>query len=149
MAQTYFGSTVRAGSGTLTDSVDGGFTVLSQTTIVTTAAAGTATSASVTIPASSQIINFIVDTVQDEVAGAGTATAIAMTIGTAAAGTQYVSSTDVIAGGRIALTFTAAQLAAMADVGANQSVFVTVDPNGTIVTTQAIYRLTVVYAQKV
>ena len=149
MAQTYIGSTLRCGSGTLTDSVDGGFTVLSQTTIVTTAAAGTATSASVTIPASSQIINFIVDTVQDEVAGAGTATAIAMTIGTAAAGTQYVSSTDVIAGGRIALTFTAAQLAAMADVGANQSVFVTVDPNGTIVTTQAIYRLTVVYAQKV
>ena len=149
MAQTYIGSTLRCGSGTLTDSVDGGFTVLSQTTIVTTAAAGTATSASVTIPASSQIIDFIVDTVQDEVAGAGTATAIAMTIGTAAAGTQYVSSTDVIAGGRIALTFTAAQLAAMADVGANQSVFVTVDPNGTIVTTQAIYRLTVVYAQKV
>ena len=149
MAQTYIGSTLRCGSGTLTDSVDCGFTVLSQTTIVTTAAAGTATSASVTIPASSQIINFIVDTVQDEVAGAGTATAIAMTIGTAAAGTQYVSSTDVIAGGRIALTFTAAQLAAMADVGANQSVFVTVDPNGTIVTTQAIYRLTVVYAQKV
>ena len=149
MAQTYIGSTLRCGSGTLTDSVDGGFTVLSQTTIVTTAAAGTATSASVTIPASSQIINFFVDTVQDEVAGAGTATAIAMTIGTAAAGTQYVSSTDVIAGGRIALTFTAAQLAAMADVGANQSVFVTVDPNGTIVTTQAIYRLTVVYAQKV
>ena len=149
MAQTYFGSTVRAGSGTLTDSVDGGYTVLSQTTTVTTAAAGTATSATVTIPASSQIINFIVDTVQDEVVGAGTATAIAMTIGTAAAGTQYVSSTDVIAGGRIALTFTAAQLAAMADVGANQSVYITVDPNGTVVTTQGIYRLTVVYAQKV
>jgi len=149
MAQTYIGSTLRTGSGTLTDSTDGGYVVVSQTTTVTTAAAGTATSASVTIPASSQIIDFIVDTVQDEVAGAGTATAIAMTIGTAAAGTQYVSSTDVIAGGRIALTFTAAQLAAMADVGANQSVFVTVDPNGTIVTTQAIYRLTVVYAQKV
>ena len=149
MAQTYFGSTVRAGSGTLTDSIDGGYTVLAQTTTVTTAAAGTATSASVTIPASSQIINFFVDTVQDEVVGAGTATAIAMTIGTAAAGTQYVSSTDVIGGGRIALSFTAAQLAAMSDVGASQSVFVTVDPNGTVVTTQGIYRLTVVYAQKV
>ena len=149
MAQTYFGSTVRAGSGTLTDTVDGGFTVLTQTTTVTTAAAGTATSATLTLPASSQIIDFYVDMVQDEVVGGGTATAIAMTIGTAAAGTQYVSSTDIFAGGRAALTFTAAQLAAMADIGANQSVVITVDPNGTISTTQAIVRLTVVYAQKV
>lgn len=149
MSQTYFGSTLRAGSGTLTDSVDGGFVVMMQTTTVTTAAAGTATSASVVIPASSQIVNFFVDTVRDEVVGGGTATAIALTIGTAAAGTQYVSSTDVIGGGRIALTFTAAQLAAMADVGTNQNVFITVDPNGTISTTQGIYRLTVVYAQKV
>jgi hypothetical protein len=149
MAQTYFGSTLRAGSGTLTDTVDGGFVVMTQTTTVTTAAAGTATSASLTIPASSQILNFFVDSVQDEVVGGGTATAIAMTIGTAAAGTQYVSSTDVFAGGRATLAFTAAQLAAMADVGTNQSVFITVDPNGTISTTQAIYRLTVTYAQKV
>ena len=149
MAQTYFGSTVRAGSGTLTDSVDGGYTVLTQTTTVATVAAGTATSASVFLPASSQIISFNVDTVQDEVVGGGTATAIAMTIGTAAAGTQYVSSTDVIGGGRIALTFTAAQLAAMANIGTSQSVFITVDPDGTISTTQGIYRLTVVYAQKV
>lgn len=149
MSQTYFGSTLRAGSGTLTDTVDGGFVVMSQTTTVTTAAAGTATSAFITIPASSQIINFIVDTVQDEVVGAGTATTIPLTIGTAAAGTQYLSATDAFAGGRVALVFTAAQLAAMADVGANQSVFITADPNGTIVTTQAIYRLTVVYAQKV
>jgi hypothetical protein len=149
MAQTYIGSTLRTGSGTLTDSVDGGFVVVSQTTTVTTASAGTATSATITIPASSQIIDFIVDTVQNEAVGGGSATAIAMTIGTAAAGTQYVSSTDVFAGGRIALTFTAAQLAAMADVGTNQSVVITVDPDGTISTTQGIYRLTVVYAQKV
>jgi hypothetical protein len=149
MAQTYFGSTLRAGSGTLTDSVDGGFVVMSQTTTVTTASAGTATSASVTLPASSQIIDFYLDTVQDEVVGGGTATAINATIGTAAAGTQYLSATDVIGGGRIALAFTTAQAAAMADIGTSQSVFITVDPNGTISTTQGIYRLTVVYAQKV
>ena len=147
--QTYFGSTLRAGSGTLTDTVDGGFVVMTQTTTVTTAAAGTATSATLTLPASSQIISFFVDMVQDEAVGGGTATAIAMTIGTAAAGTQYVSSTNVFAGGRAALTFTAAQLTAMSDIGANQSVVITLDPDGTIVTTQAIVRLTVVYAQKV
>jgi len=149
MAQTYIGSTLRTGSGTLTDTTDGGFVVVSQTTTVTTASAGTATSATLTLPASSQIIDFYVDMVQDESVGGGTATAIAMTIGTAAAGTQYVSSTNVFAGGRAALTFTAAQLAAMADIGTNQSVVITLDPDGTISTTQAIVRLTVVYAQKV
>jgi hypothetical protein len=149
MAQTYYGSTLRAGSGTLTDTVDGGFVVMSQTTTVTTAAAGTATSATLTLPASSQIISFFADMVVNEAVGGGTATAIAMTIGTAAAGTQYVSSTDVFAGGRIALTFTAAQLLAMSDIGSNTSVVVTLDPDGTISTTQGVIRLTVVYAQKV
>jgi hypothetical protein len=149
MSQTYIGSTLRTGSDTLTDTVDGGFVVVSQTGTVTTAAAGTATSVSFTLPASSQIINFIVDMTVNEVVGAGTATTIPMTIGTAAAGTQYVSSTDVFAGGRIALTFTAAQLSAMANIGSNTAVVVTLDPNGTIVTTQGVIRCTVVYAQKV
>ena len=149
MAQTYFGSTLRAGSGTLTDTIDGGFVVMTQTTTVTTAAAGTATSATLTLPASSQIIDIIADMTVNEVVGGGTATAIAMTVGTAAAGTQYVSSTDVFAGGRIALTFTAAQLTAMSDIGSNTSVVVTLDPDGTISTTQGVIRLTVVYAQKV
>jgi hypothetical protein len=149
MAQTYFGSTLRAGSGTLTDDIDGGFVVMTQTTTVTTAAAGTATSATLTLPASSQIIDIIADMTVNEVVGGGTATAIAMTVGTAAAGTQYVSSTDVFAGGRAALTFTAAQLTAMSDIGSNTSVVVTLDPDGTISTTQGVIRLTVVYAQKV
>ena len=44
MAQTYFGSTLRSGSGTLTDSTDGGFVVLTQTATVTTNADGSASS---------------------------------------------------------------------------------------------------------
>lgn len=148
MAQTYFGSALRSGSGTLTDTTDGGFVVLMQTSTVTTVADGSASSTSVTIPANSQIINIFIDQTQNESVGGGTATAINATVGTAAAGTQYVSATDVIGGGRAALSFTAAQLAAMADVGSNTSVFLTVDPNGTISTTQGIYRFTVVYAQK-
>jgi hypothetical protein len=149
MSQTYIGSTLRTGSDTLTDSINGGFVVVSQTTTVATAAAGTATSATLTLPASSQIIDIVADMTVNEVVGGGTATAIAMTVGTAAAGTQYVSSTDVFAGGRIALTFTAAQLSARADIGSNTSVVVTLDPDGTISTTQGVIRLTVVYAQKV
>jgi hypothetical protein len=148
MAQTYFGSTLRAGSGSLTDTVDGGFVVMMQTATVTTAAAGTATSVTEVLPVGSQIINIFIDTMVDEAVGGGTATAIAATVGTAAAGTQYVSSTDVFAGGRFVPTFTTAQLAAMADIGTNVNVVLTVDPNGTISTTQGVYRLTVVYAQK-
>ena len=147
MAQTYFGSTLRSGSGTLTDTTDGGFVVLSQTTTVTTAAAGTATSATITIPASSQIINLIIDMVT--VPSFGTATLVNATIGTAAAGTQYLSATDVTLVGRTALAFTAAQLTSMSNIAANTSVVITVDPNGTIPTTQGVFRLTVVYAQKV
>jgi hypothetical protein len=133
----------------LTDTTDGGFVVMTQTTTVTTDAAGAATSSTLTLPASSQIISIFADMVVNEAVGGGTATAIAMTVGTAAAGTQYVSSTDVFAGGRAALTFTAAQLLAMSDIGSNTSVVVTLDPNGTISTTQGVIRLTVVYAQKV
>jgi hypothetical protein len=149
MAQTYFGSTVRAGSGTLTDTVDGGFMVLAQTTTATTVAAGTAVSSTITLPAESQIIDLIVDMVTVPSFGTATATAVNATIGTAAAGTQYLSATDVIAGGRASLAFTAAQLTAMSDVNANTTVAFTVDPNGTVSTTQGVYRLTVVYAQKV
>ena len=149
MSQTYFGSALRSGSGSLTDATDGGFVVLTQTSTVTTAADGSATSTSVTIPSGSQILDIFIDQTQNETVGGGTATAINATVGTAAAGTQYVSATDVIGGGRAALTFTAAQLAAMANVGSNTGVYLTVDPNGTIATTQGIYRLTVVYAQKV
>jgi hypothetical protein len=146
MAQTYFGSALRSGSGTLTDSTDGGFVVLSQTTTVTTAAGGTATSATITLPASSQIIDLIVDMVT--VPSFGTATLVNATIGTAAAGTQYLSATDVTLVGRTALAFTAAQLTSMSDIGTNQSVVITVDPNGTV-SSPGVFRLTVVYAQKV
>jgi hypothetical protein len=149
MAQTYIGSTLRTGSGTLTDSTDGGFVVTMQTATVTTVAAGTAVSVTEVLPAYSQILNIFVDQTVDEVVGGGSATSIAATVGTVAAGTQYVSSTNVIAGGRLTPTFTTAQLLAMSDIGTNINVVLTIAPNGTISTTQGVYRLTVVYAQKV
>jgi hypothetical protein len=146
MAQTYFGSTLRTGSGTLTDSTDGGYVVVSQTTTVTTVSAGTAVSATLTLPASSQIIDLIIDMVT--VPAFGTATTVPATIGTVAAGTQYLSATDVSLVGRTALAFTAAQLTAMSNIDVNQNVVITIDPNGTV-TGQGTFRLTVVYAQKV
>ena len=148
MAQTYFGSTVRAGSGTLTDTVDGGFMVLTQTTTVTTVSAGTAVTSTLTLPIDSQILNFFIDCTTTPVVGGGTATTVPITIGTAAAGTEYLSATNVISGGRASLSFTAAQLAAMLDINSTTVAF-TVDPDGTVSTTQGVYRCTVVYAQKV
>jgi len=145
--QTYFGSTLRAGSGTLTDTVDGGYVVMSQTVTATTVTGGTAVTSSVFLPASSQIIDLKVDVTV--VAGGGTATTLPITVGTAAAGTQYMASTDGYAGGRMAFSPTTAQVLAMSDIGANQTVYLTIDPNGTVTVTQAVVRLTVTYAQKV
>lgn len=146
LSHTYFGSTLTAGSA-LTEETNGGYVVLSQT-ISLTSNSGAAVSGSISIPAGSQIIGFNVDTLTAPVAGAGTATTAPVTIGTAAAGTQYLSGTDCFAAGRAALTFTAAQLTAMSNVGTNTSVFATVDPNGTILTTQGVWQVTVTYAMK-
>jgi hypothetical protein len=147
LSHTYWASTLTAGSA-LTEATDGGYVVLSQTISLTSVAAGTAVSGSINIPAGAQIIGFNIDTLTAPVAGAGTATTAPITIGTAAAGTQYLSATDCFAAGRAALTFTAAQLTAMSNVGTNTSVFATVDPNGTISTTQGVFQVTVTYAMK-
>ena len=146
MAQTYIGSTLRTGTDSLTDTVDGGYVVVSQTGTVTTVAAGTATSVSFTLPAYSQIIDFFVDMLT--VPSFGTATTVPVTIGTAASGTQYLSATDASLVGRTVLTFTAAQLTSMSNIGATQTVVFTADPNGTIAS-QGVFRLTIIYAQKV
>jgi hypothetical protein len=147
LTHTYFGSTLVAGSA-LTEATNGGYATLLQTISLTSTANGLAVSGSISIPAGSQIVNFFVDTLTAPVAGGGTATTAPITIGTAAAGTQYLSATDCFAAGRAALTFTAAQLTAMSNVGTNISVFATVDPNGTISTTQGVFQVTVVYAMK-
>lgn len=144
LSHTYFGSTLVAGSA-LTEETNGGYVVLSQTISLTSIAAGTAISGSITIPSGAQIISFEVDTLTAPVGN--TATTAPITIGTAAAGTEYLSATDAYAAGRAALTFTAAQLTAMSNVGTNTSVVATVDPNGTV-TTQGVWQITVVYAMK-
>lgn len=147
LSHTYFGSTLVAGSA-LTEETNGGYVVLSQTISLTSIAAGTAVSGSIAIPTGAQIISFEIDTLTAPVAGGGTATTAPITIGTAAAGTQYLSATDCFAAGRTALAFTAAQLTAMSNVGTNTSVVATVDPDGTISTTQGVWQVTVVYAMK-
>ncbi len=145
---TYMQGALKSGS-TPSEYTNFGYATFTQTTTVTTTADGLAASATITIPAGSQIIDYYVDgTVAAVVGGGGTATTIPVTVGTAAAGAQYMTSTDMIAGGRSTAAKTVAQCLAMADVGTNTSVVITADPNGTIVTTQGVFRLTVVYAPK-
>jgi hypothetical protein len=144
LTHTYFGSTLTAGSA-LTEATNGGYVVLEQVISLTSVADGTAVSGSISIPANSQIIEFYADMLT--VPSFGTATKVDLTIGTAAAGTQYLSATDVTLVGRTALTFTAAQLTAMSNVGNNTSVVATIDPNGTVAS-QGLFQVTVVYAMK-
>ena len=148
MSMTYFGP-LRSGSDTLTDTTNGGYVVVSQVVSATTVAAGTAVSATITLPVSAQIIDYYVDKTVLQVVGGGSATAFAVTVGTAAAGAQYMTSTDMVATTRATTAKTIAQLLAMSDISTNTSVVLTVTPNGTISTTQGVFRLTVVYAQKV
>ena len=104
MSQTYFGSALRSGSGTLTDSVDGGYVVLEQTVTVTTAAAGTATSSSVTLPSGSQIIDLFLDTMVTPVVGGGTAqSANAFTVNGNGyvSGNHYVSTNQSVLGSSV------------------------------------------------
>lgn len=147
--QTYFGSTLRSGSGTLTDTTDGGFVVLTQAVTVTSLASGAAASGSVVLPANSQIIEIYADKIVNWVVGAGTATTLPVALGSTAGGQEYMDFVDMASIARTSGTLAVADVAAMANIGANTTVYCTVDPNGTIVTTQAQIKFTIVYAQKV
>ena len=138
---TYIGSTLRTGSDTLTDSVDGGYVVVSQSNTIAQNSTS-AVSTTFTLPASSQIINVFIDVLT----AFNSATSATLTIGTAAAGTQYVSGVDAKTAGRAAPTLTATQLSNMASIGTNTSVVATVTPVGA--TSAGSVRVTVVYAQK-
>ena len=86
----------------------------------------------------------------DLVANAGAGAAGAALPAAAAAGTvtpSWMMPAAMVGSSLIGAT--AAQTAAMANISTNQKVYITVDPNGTILTTQGVFRLTVVYAQKV
>jgi len=137
MGATHFSGPVFVGT---TDS-NAGSNVLTQTGTLTQTAAGT-TSTTFTLPANAQIIDIIVDVtvLWNSVTSAG------ITVGTAAAGTQYVTS---INGKTAARTMnsaaTAAQLIAMQDITTNTSVVATVVSVGT--TSAGTARVTILYRQ--
>ena len=149
MGATHFSGPVV--SGTLqqgeTDGPNQGFAVLTQSTSLTQNST-TAVSSTLYIPAGSEIIDFNIDVLT----AFNSATSATLTIGTAAAGTQYVGSIDAKTAGRAAITFTAAQLAAMNGVTTTGTaapttapVVVTVTPVGA--TSAGYVVVTIIYAQ--
>ena len=149
MGATHFSGPVV--SGTLqqgeTNGPNQGFAVLTQSTSLTQNST-TAVSSTLYIPAGSEIIDFNIDVLT----AFNSATSATLTIGTAAAGTQYVGSIDAKTAGRAAITYTAAQLAAMNGVTTTGTaapttapVVVTVTPVGA--TSAGYVVVTILYAQ--
>ena len=125
-----------------------GFAVLSQSTSITQNST-TAVSSTLYIPAGARIVDFYINVLT----AYDSATSATLTIGTAAAGTQYVGSIDAKTAGRAAITYSAAQLAAMNGVtvtgtaaATTPPVVVTVTPVGA--TSAGYVVVTVLYVQQ-
>lgn len=121
-----------------------GYVVLTQTALLTQNGADTNVSATFTIPEHCQILDFLID----QLVQWGSATSAGLTVGTAALGTQYVSSVNVktaSVGRQANPTLTLAQLQAMADTGTNKSVVATVAVVGATAAGQT--RVTMRYVQ--
>jgi hypothetical protein len=93
------------------------------------------------IPASSQIVDFYVDVLTQF----DSATSATLSAGTASGGTQYLSAINVKTAARRPNAFSAAQLAAMDDVGTNRTVVATVTSVGQPTAGQV--RVTMLYVQ--
>jgi hypothetical protein len=93
------------------------------------------------IPASSQIVDFYVDVLTQY----DSATSATLSAGTASGGTQYLSGINVKTAARRPNAYSAAQLAAMDDVGTNRTVVATVTSVGQPTAGQV--RVTLLYVQ--
>lgn len=143
MARTSF--TGPLASGTKEAGVSGGpnvgLAVLSQTVLVDFDAT-LVQSQTFNLPEGSQLVDVFIDVLT----AYNSATSATLTLGSAAGGSQYVGSINAKTAGRAAPTLSAAQLAAMADIGNNTSVVATVTSVGQPTAGQA--RVTLFYVQK-
>jgi hypothetical protein len=93
------------------------------------------------VPTNSQIVDFYVDVLT----AFDSATSATLSAGTASGGTQYLSAINVKTAARRPNAFSAAQLAAMDDVGSNRQVVATVTSVGQPTAGQV--RVTLLYVQ--
>lgn len=142
MATSTFSGPLRAGTVREGSTANTGYAVLSQTGTYTQNST-TAVNVTFYLPANAQILRFLIDSL----VAYDSATSATLSAGTAAAGTQYVSGVDMkAAAGRLAPTYTAAQLTNMANISTNTTVVVTITVVGA--TTAGNGRVTIEYVQK-
>ena len=138
---TYVTGPLRTGTGLDNTAAGGGEVVLSQTALITFDTT-LVQNASFTLPAGAQIVDFYADVLT----AYDSATSATLSAGTASGGTQYLSSVSVKTAARRSNGFSAAQLAAMDDIGANTTLVATVTSVGQ--PTAGQLRFTVLYVQK-
>ncbi len=139
MSASHFSGPVQVGSvqpGGATSNI--GSAICAQSVVVQAATAANVDTF-IDVPSGSQIVSINADSTV-----AWTATTASMTIGSAAGGTQYVTGFDVktITRGPTA-AYTAAQLAALANVGSNTRIHIRVASTGANAT--GTTRVTVLY----
>lgn len=138
---TYVTGPFQTGTGLDNTGTDTGNVVLSQSLVIgfdaTLVQNGT-----FKLPANAQIVDFNVDALT----AYDSATSATLSIGTASGGTQYVSGLSVKTTGRKSNGYSAAQLAAIANIGSSTSAVATVTSVGQ--PTAGSVRVTVLYVQK-
>jgi len=117
-----------------------GLVTLSQTALIDFDAT-LVQNATFNIPASSQIVDFYVDVLT----AYDSATSALVSAGTASGGTQYLSAVSAKTAARRPNAFSAAQLAAMDNVGTNRTVVATITSVGQPTAGQV--RVTMLYVQ--
>lgn len=117
-----------------------GLVALSQTALINFDAT-LVQNATFNIPAGSQIVDFYVDVLTVY----NSATSATVSAGTASGGTEYLSAISAKTAARRPNAFSAAQLAAMDDVGSNRTVVATVTSVGQPTAGQV--RVTMLYVQ--
>lgn len=138
---TYMTGPLELGTGLDSTAADSGYVVQSQTALIDFNAT-LVQNATFALPAGAQILDFYVDVLT----AFDSATSATLSAGTTSGGTQYLSGISVKTAGRRSNAFSAAQLAAMDDIGTSTALVATVTSVGQPTAGQV--RVTVVYAQK-
>lgn len=138
---TYMTGPFQTGTGLDATGQDTGTVVLSQTALINFDAT-LVQNATFKLPSGAQVVDFFVDVLT----AYDSATSATLSAGTTSGGTQYLSGINVKTAGRRPNAFSAAQLAAMDDVGTSTSLVATVTSVGQPTAGQV--RVTMVYVQK-
>lgn len=143
---TYFSGPVGSGTKRWADQngqSNVGLAVLSQNVVLNVNGANTV-SAELVLPDGAQVVDILADTLTAWNSG----TSDTLSVGYTAGGADLASGVTTAAAGRVRPTFTAAQLLAMENIGANTSIYATVTPVGTAATTGQTL-VTILYVQTV